>query len=73
MTTSKQIIKPDDSNPLWQECVERFSKEVKAPPSEVPDTQAFYYREVRGRLKVTDFDWYLIDEEILVREKKDGV
>jgi hypothetical protein len=69
---SKEIIRQNDDNPLWLECIKRFSKEVKAPPSEVSDTQAFYYRETRGRLKVTDYDWYLIDEEIILREKKES-
>ena len=68
---SKVKIIPDDRDPLWQECVRRFALEVKAPPDpKVPDTQNFYYTATRGRLLVTDFNWYLLDGSMLVREKK---
>lgn len=68
--TTKQIINQDKDDPLWQEIVKRFPLEIKSPPSAVPDTNSFYYKDTRGRLKVTDFNWYLIDGSLLIREKK---
>jgi len=70
----KTRIYPNDRDPLWQECKRRFAIEVKAPPDpKVSDTQNFYYTATRGKLKVTDYNWYLLDEKMLIREKKDGV
>ena len=68
---NKVFIIPDNSDPLWQEIKVRFHKEVKSPPDpRAPDTQNFYYRATRGKLKVTDFNWYILDDTLLLREKK---
>jgi hypothetical protein len=71
---TKRRIYPDDSDPLWQECKRRFAIEVKAPPDPlVRDTQNFYYTATRGRLNVTDYNWYLLDDTLIIRERKSGV
>lgn len=72
--SGKVRIYPNDRDPLWQECKRRFLIEVRAPPDPVAihDSQNFYYKNTRGRLKVTDYEWYLLDNEMLIREKKIG-
>lgn len=72
MNTGKKVrIVPDDRDPLWIECVRRFAIEVKAAPDpKVPDTQNFYYQTTRGKLNVSDFDWYLLDDYMIIRERK---
>jgi len=71
---TKTRIIPNDKDPLWQECKRRFAVEVRAPPDPkaTHDTQNFFYASTRGKLKVTDYDWFLLDEEMLIREKKIG-
>jgi hypothetical protein len=69
----KVLIKPNDKDPLWKECVARFKAEIKEVPA---PSQAYapnyYYRTTRGLLEVTDYNWYLLDECLLVREKKES-
>lgn len=71
----KVPIKPDLTDPLWKECVRRFKAEVKSVPNEHYQAYApnYYYRSTRAALRVTDFDWYLLDDELILREKKIGV
>ena len=69
-TVSKVLIKQDDSNPLWRQIKERFQTEVKAHPDPRTRDTRYYYPVMTGRLKVTDYDWYLINEETIVRERK---
>lgn len=70
-TKNKVRIVPDDTDPLWKECVRRFAIEVKAAPDpKVSDTQNFFYERTRGRLDVSDFDWYLLDDYMIIRERK---
>lgn len=70
--TSKVLIEQDETNPLWKECVRRFISEVKQPPDMEYKAYApnYYYRTTRGKLNVDDYDWYLIDDVIITREKK---
>jgi len=69
MSKNKVRINPDSKDPLWNECVKRFDLEVRAPPAK-DDTQAFYYKATRGRLKATDYNWFLLDGYMIIREKK---
>jgi len=72
--SNKVHIIPDKRDPLWLEIERRFKKEVTAPPdTTASDTQNFYYKATRGRLKVTDFDWYLLDNQMILRERKKSV
>ena len=68
-THTKTRIDQDQSNPLWRECIRRFSSEVKAPPPDTPPGTRFYYSE-RALLNADDFDWFILDNGIIVREKK---
>ena len=67
-TTSKVQIYEDNNDPLWKECVSRFTKEIKAMS---PDSPTGYVRTDKLKMRVEDYNWFLlVDDSIILREKK---